>query len=252
MCRSKSLPEPKKLSTWLEERAVMAAHIREHAKGHSSLEILEAGCGTTWGLDLTGLKYRLTGIDLDQAALEVRLNLHNDLDEAICGDLRTVSIKDESYDVIFNSYVLEHISGAEQVLINFSKWLKLNGLLILVIPNRDSVWGFITRLTPFWFHVIISKYIMGKKDAGRPGHAPYPTFYDKVVSRRGIYQFCTAHGLFVKEEYSVGHGRRNQKWFVFVVTRVFVYLAYVLSLGQLSAKHANSIFVIQKGLSAHP
>ena len=66
------LPEPRKLAGWLEERAVMAAHIKELSRGTGALNILEAGCGNNWGLDLKGVPYVLTGVDLDQHALDVR------------------------------------------------------------------------------------------------------------------------------------------------------------------------------------
>lgn len=238
--------EPTKVGSWLEERKVMAGHIRQHARDGETLEILEAGCGTTWGLDIAEVDYRLTGVDLDPVALEHRLKIHKDLDDAVCGDLRTLTLPENRYDVIFNSYVLEHVPGAEAVLRNFAKWLKPGGILILVIPNRDSVQGFVTRITPMWFHVMFSKYVQGNKFAGKPGYAPYPTFYDKVVSRRGVHEFCSLHGLSIDEEYSVGHGQRNQKWLVYVVTRALVWTMHWLSLGSLGADNANMIFVIRK------
>src|SRR6267154_4568853 len=47
------------------------------------LEILEAGCGREWPIKLEGVRYRLTGIDLDEAALESRVRDVGDLHEAI-------------------------------------------------------------------------------------------------------------------------------------------------------------------------
>jgi hypothetical protein len=51
------------------------------------LEILEAGCGRSWPLELAGIDYRLTGIDLDAEALRLRVKSVGDLHEAIVGDL---------------------------------------------------------------------------------------------------------------------------------------------------------------------
>ncbi|MEC4749580.1 class I SAM-dependent methyltransferase [Methylomicrobium sp. Wu6] len=240
------LPEPIKLDNWHEEKAVMAAHIREVSGGEIPLQILEAGCGTSWGLDLKDIPYILSGIDLDQHALDLRQNQEKDLDIGIYGDLRTVMLEEGKYDVIFNSYVLEHVSGAEDVLINFVRWLKPGGILVLVIPNRDSVWGFMTRMTPFWFHVFFRKFITGDRDAGKPGYAPYPTFYDKVVSRKGVYAFCKKHRLSIQAEYSVGHGRRNKSWGVHALLVSFIWMIHFASLKTLSAKHANLIYIIKK------
>jgi 2-polyprenyl-3-methyl-5-hydroxy-6-metoxy-1,4-benzoquinol methylase len=104
-----------------EPSALVAAAIK--ARGdNGSLNILEAGCGRRWPFDLAGTEYRLTGVDLDQAALEIRKTRERDLHEAIHGDLRTVALPAGAYDVIYNSYVLEHVDGAEQVLRNFLLW----------------------------------------------------------------------------------------------------------------------------------
>jgi len=56
--------------------------------------------------------------------LLLRKAKHNDLDEMIVGDLRFLDLQKHSYDVILNSYVLEHIHGAKGVPEDFSNWLK--------------------------------------------------------------------------------------------------------------------------------
>jgi 2-polyprenyl-3-methyl-5-hydroxy-6-metoxy-1,4-benzoquinol methylase len=246
MIEVEKLPEPTILNTWLEERVVIADHIRELSCGAGSLSILEAGCGTRWGLNLKGVRYTLTGIDLDKRALDLRINQEKDLDVAICGDLRTLILEESKYDVIYNSYVLEHVAGAEDVLTNFVRWLKPRGIIVLGIPNRDSVWGFVTRMTPFWFHVFFKKYVMGEPQAGKPGYCPYPTFYDRVVSRRGIHEFCEKHGLRIKAEYSAGHGRENKSWMVHTSILLVSWLLHFASCRILSAKHADLIYIIQK------
>src|SRR5438876_5793293 len=114
--------EPPKLYSWLEEGAVAGSHIRAMASDNELLSILEAGCGSGSRLDLSGVPCLLTGVDLDKAALELRLKEQSDLDNIIHGDLRTVTLEDCKYDVIYNCYVLEHVDGAEKVLKNFVRW----------------------------------------------------------------------------------------------------------------------------------
>ena len=86
------------------------------------LRILEAGCGRSWPLKLSR-PYHITDINMDQATLAVRTDLHR----AVVGDLRTAEFPDRSFDVIYSSYVLEHISGAEQVLERFPIGLRQAG-----------------------------------------------------------------------------------------------------------------------------
>jgi SAM-dependent methyltransferase len=237
--------KPQKLCSEREEKAIIANHIKQKARCHDALSILEAGCGKKWGLDLEGIQYTLTGIDIDEKALNFRVNKQKDLDISIHGDLRTVALEDSHYDVIYNSNVLEHINGAERVLEKFERWLKPGGILILIIPNRDSVKGFLTRITPFWFHIFYKRYIIGKKNAGKPNHGPFPTFFDKVVSIKGIYEFCESHDLFIKAEYSAGHGR-NFRWITQILSRLIIWVVHLGSFKRLSASHGHLIYVIEK------
>ena len=237
--------KPQKLSSHKEERDTIANHIKEKACSNYALNILEAGCGTKWGIDLKGVEYSLTGVDTDKNALDIRKNQQRDLDIAILGDLRTVTLEESHYDVIYNSYVLEHVDGAKGVLKNFVLWLKPGGILILIIPNRDSAKAFLTRITPFWFHIYYKRHVKGKSNAGKPGHGPFPTFFDKVVSRRGIYEFCEKHGLVIRAEYSAGHGRKF-RWITRILSRLLFWTVHLGSFRRLSRKYTNLIYVIEK------
>ena len=175
---------PRALRSWKDEVEALSNIIKEQAKLTPDLTILEAGCGTKWGLKLEGVSYTLTGVDIDEDALDKRVNQRKDLDLAILGDLRTVKLEEDHYDVIFNSNVLEHVDGAEKVLDNFVRWLKPGGIILLLIPNRNSAKGFLTRITPFWVHVLFYKYMRGHKTAGKPGHAPFRTVNGKRSAAR--------------------------------------------------------------------
>src|SRR5207248_8941613 len=118
---------------------IMEKYIKQKAVEKSPLHILEAGCGQFWPLELKDIEFTLTGIDSDKDALELRRARYNDLTETIVGDLRSVDSEKNRYDVIYNSYVLEHIDGAAGVLQKFANWLKPGGILILRIPDRNSV-----------------------------------------------------------------------------------------------------------------
>ena len=130
--------------SWQDELKLIEDHIRQKSlddKG-ARLQILEAGCGQEWFINIKDIDYVLTGVDLDKAALDIRKNVLNDLQETVQGDLRTVVFENSSFDVIYNAYVLEHIEGAEAVLKSFVRWLKPDGLLILHIPLAVKLSGF--------------------------------------------------------------------------------------------------------------
>lgn len=245
MQRTIKFPRARNLSNNKEAMNIMANHIRQKASLNGALNILEAGCGRQWGLDLQDIQYTLTGVDIDKNALDIRRNQRRDLDIAILADLRIACLESNSYDVILSKYVLEHIDGAEDVLKNFIRWLKPGGIMILTFPNRDSVYAYLTRITPFWFHVFYKKHIQKVKSAGKPGHDPYPTVFDKVVSRNGIYEFCEKHGLIMKAEYRLDR-RTTKSQMVWFLAKTLIWILHLVSFKKLSVSYRGLLCIIEK------
>lgn len=167
---------------------------RALANGSDFLQVLEAGCGRSWALGDLGKELRLTGIDLDAEALRLRIEERGDLDEAIHGDLMTVPVPENHYDLVFSSFVLEHLEHPDLALDRFFSWLRPGGLVAVIIPDRDTAKGFATRLSPFKIHVWYYRWVKGRKTAGQSGYEPYRTFYGKVVGRAGLEQYCASRG----------------------------------------------------------
>ena len=233
-----SLPELRIMKNSSAMREIERGHILRHASERGDLNIIEAGCGRRWPYEIDGINFKLTGIDLDEDALKIRKNKLNDLDITILGDLRSVELAESSYDVIYSAFVLEHIDGAQVVLDNFLRWLRPGGLMILKFPDRDSVYGFITRITPFWFHVFYKKYIMRRQNAGKPGFPPYPTYHNKIISRRAFLEFAKENNLSILEE--IGTGRLPR--FQMLITRILDGLSF----GKLSSSHIDLLYVLEK------
>lgn len=230
------------------EMGIIESWIRPRISPDSDFQILEAGCGRKWELDLGTTAYFLTGVDMDQVALRSRVETYHDLDKAVTGDLRTVELESASFDVIYNSFVLEHVPQAERVLVNFVKWLKPGGLAVIRIPDPFSAYGFMARITPYWFHVCFYRYVLGSTTAGKPGYGPYPTYYDKVVSRDGMRKFCEANKLALMAEYGcdVVLGFRRGMGIRRAAVLLLRRLISILSLKRLSATHNNLLFIILK------
>ena len=231
--------------SWHQEIEILESHIKQKSTAGRPLQILEAGCGQKWDLKLQGTPYSLTGLDLDQAALEIRKNVLNDMDEIIFGDLREAEFGENAFDVIFCSYVLEHVEGAEAVLQRFVRWLRPSGIVIIQIPDPQSVYGFVTRITPHWVHILYYRYVVGRKNAGKPGYGPYPTRYDAVVSRKGIRRFCRDNRLTIKAEFGDGY-LQHGRGIVRSLIKAFKNVTSILCLGVLSARHVNLTFVLQR------
>ena len=226
------IDEPKGL------RELISQSIRELSERAGHLEILEAGCGRQWPFRMKDANYKLTGVDTDQEALETRQKRKKDLDVGILGDLREVEFDADQFDVIYSNFVLEHIQGAEAVLENFRKWLKPGGLMILTFPDRYSVYGFITRISPFWFHVWYKRYLNGEKNAGKEGFGPYPTYHDPVIGREAFRQYAEQHGLELVEEYGFGT--------LPAIQTLFTRLVQLVSFGQLASRHKDLLYILRQ------
>jgi SAM-dependent methyltransferase len=149
------------------------------------ITVLDAGCGSRTPVDF-GAHARVVGLDIDQEA--VRKN--NKLDEVLIGDLETYPLPAETFDVIFCRYVLEHLNDPESALANMRGALKPGGWLTLVFPNRWSLKGVLTRLTPHSFHVLGYRVLFGKGFA-----TPHKTRFARSVSVKGIRSFAEREGL---------------------------------------------------------
>lgn len=209
------------------------------------INVLEAGCGRYWNLDMGDVKYKLTGVDINISSLKLRISNKRDLDRAIVGDLSNVELNREKFDMVYCVNVIEHIKGAEQVITKFFSWLKPEGLLILVFPNRDSVFGLLTRALPLWVHLLIYKFVFGNPNAGKPGYGPFPTYYDIIVSRRAIHDYCYKCGHSIVLEYGRPYNFLELGW-LGTGARILFKLIQWLSFGKLAADHSGLAYIIKK------
>lgn len=242
---SLEMRRPRAQPTAKFDSALFERRIREYAESHpGTLRILEAGCGRRWSLDLGGVDFRLIGVDLNVDAMRMRAEV-GDLDEVIVGDLRTVSLRPRSFDVVFCSFVLEHVAGAEQVLDRLVLTVRPGGLLLLRIPDRDSVYGFAVRHSPHWLSVQYKRRIQGAKLAGTPGRGPFPPVYDRVVSWRGMMTYCQSRGLEIVDACSSNYYLAAFGRFAGIAEGALQLVA-TLSLGRLTADYNNLALVIRK------
>ncbi|HEX5508730.1 MAG TPA: class I SAM-dependent methyltransferase [Pseudolabrys sp.] len=241
-----------KILDYPTELELLEKIIRRQARVDSVLQILEAGCGREWYFQLDGISYEVTGVDLDVHALQYRQREKRDLHRGIVGDLRTVVLPAAHFDVVYCSFVLEHIQGAEEALDNFVKWLKPGGLLIVRVPDVTGVQTFLAKCLPRWCAILYYRKAWGIKDAGKPGFAPYPAFYDDVISPNGLHAYCASRGLEIAEELGVGtYAARGRGPFRHALPA----LARVISLtsgGKIHDQFVDRTFVIRKVSSPVP
>lgn len=224
--------------------------IHDQPRPEGDLRILDAGCGSFWRFDMTGVPYRLTGVDVDRDSIEKRRAAERPEETLICSDLHSADLPEASFDLIYNCYVMEHVDRAEVVLENFARWLAPGGVIVLRMPDPAGVYGHMAKMLPFSLHVFYKRHIAGMKHAGEPGYGPFPTIYDDIVCVEGIRDFCARRGLEIVEEIGYGGapfpGRpRLQK---LIETGLSAIAA--LTFGRLHNRHRNLLYIIRKPVTA--
>lgn len=229
-----------------DELNVLSGYLRSEAAERPVLRVLEAGCGREWHLQSEGIALEIFGIDTDSHALEFRRDVRRDLDHAIVGDLRTAQLPVAQFDVVYSSYVLEHVDGAERALDNMVAALKPGGLLMLRVPDLDGVQTFVARRLPHWCAVLYHRYVWGIKNAGKPGFAPYPTHYDQVISASGFHEYCGRAGLSIIDQMGVVSYSEIGQGFLSRFVPIIARMISIVSLGSVHDRYVNLTFVARK------
>lgn len=97
--------------------------------------ILDVGCATGYlGLAIKKKGNRVYGIEISEKAAKKAKEV---LDDVIVGNIEEINIPypTEYFDIIICSDILEHLIAPEQVLVKLIKYLKPNGVLLVVVPN---------------------------------------------------------------------------------------------------------------------
>ncbi len=211
---------------------------------HSSVRLLEAGCGSASNLNFAG-QVRLVGIDISKKQLARNTVLH----EKIAGDVQSYEFPPDSFDAIICWDVLEHLSQPELgVAPVCPRHQAGRGLVILCLPNVLSLKGLVTKFLPHSFHVLAYRYIYGDKNAGKDDTVPFKTYLRFSISTGAIrQQWALDWGLqtvyFATEDVADTHRlQRKRVMHFFYVTLKKILLA--LSLGRIS--DSELIIVLKK------
>jgi SAM-dependent methyltransferase len=114
---------------------------------------------------------------------------HPNLDERIVGDLETVDLGSDRFDVAVCWDVLEHLRRPERAVANIRAALKPGGYLILGLPNTRSAKALVARVTPHRFHVWFYRRVMGQGEV-----EPHPTVMRPMLRPSALLRHFSTHG----------------------------------------------------------
>lgn len=137
------------------------------------LAVLDVGCGTGLNArELANMGHRVTGIDLSPVAIEKFKALG--FEGQVCDVCEGLPFGEGSFDLVYASEVIEHVSDTESFLAQLSRVLKPGGLLMLSTPN-SAFW-------PFRFAALFGWTV---SEMQHPGHV---RFFSKRSLTRAVEQ----------------------------------------------------------------
>lgn len=140
-----------------------ARRIIEEINPKKDEKILDLGCGTGYYLFLLSnlpISLNLTGLDNDKKALdEAKTTLKKRKIEFVLGDSHTLPFKDNTFDKVVASEVLEHLVDDERALREIFRILKPNGIIIISVPsiNYPFFWDPINWILQRLFNMHIKR-----------------------------------------------------------------------------------------------
>jgi len=126
---------------------------------------------------------RLIGIDRDP-----RVGRNPLLHAGVMADGSSLPFRDDTFDLAFSIYVLEHISDPSALVSELRRVLRPGGLFLGLTPSRFHYVSLIASCTPTRFHQWINER------RGRKSQDTFPTQY-KLNSRRQVQSNFVAAGF---------------------------------------------------------
>jgi len=156
---------------------------------HSTDRVLEIGAGGGRNhqnhFDLQGKVARYMGVDPDPSVLSNPF-----LDERYQASAESLPFENESFDLVFHSYVAEHFESPLDCNREIARVLKKGGLLVFQTPGRYYYPCVAASLTPHWFHGFYVRHF----GSGRTEDEVFPTFY-RLNDRKTIDQQLRSCGF---------------------------------------------------------
>lgn len=213
--------------------------------GGEPITVLEAGCGSATHVRL-GNNARIVGIDIS----EDQLARNTYVSQKIVGDIQTYDFDEGSFDLIMCWDVLEHLPHPEKALKSFARAVKPGGVILLALPNVYSLKGLITNFTPHRFHVWVYRNVYKNPNAGKPGHAPFPTFLRRSVSPVALKCFAAENGLLEEHfrlyESAMIESLKHRSRPLHALYRMALLLLRVVSLGAYDGTMSDVFIVLRK------
>jgi SAM-dependent methyltransferase len=144
--------------------------VRQYIKRDFTVLNVGAGpCADSKIRSLKGEVKQVVGVDIDDVVLN-----NQDLDRAFVVKNSNLPFSDNSFDLAWADYVLEHVEDPKGFLGEVHRALKPGASFFFRTPNKYHYVSLIGRMTPHWFHERVANRV---RHLAFDAHEPYPTYY---------------------------------------------------------------------------
>jgi ubiquinone/menaquinone biosynthesis C-methylase UbiE len=139
-------------------------------------------------MGLDGLNVaRLTLVEIDPRQVSRNKIAH----ETIVGDMQTIELPAESFDLVICYNVIEHLPRLTEALERMSRVVKRDGLVVIGAPVPNSLSGLAARFTPHLVHVWICGICSNGRMRENRGCAPFSGRVSEARSAERFAVSCT-------------------------------------------------------------
>lgn len=126
---------------------------------NNELKILDIGAGKISQHNYRGRVQQVVGIDICQEVL-----VNPNLDKAYQCCVTKIPFEDNSFDLAYADYLLEHLLDPTKAAYEIYRVLKPTAVLIIRTPNLWHYACSISRITPHRLHTVLRKKLQGKHE----------------------------------------------------------------------------------------
>jgi ubiquinone/menaquinone biosynthesis C-methylase UbiE len=126
---------------------------------NNEFEILDIGAGKISQHNYRGRARKVVGVDISEEVLA-----NPNLDEAYQCCVTKMPFRDNSFDLAYADYLLEHLAEPVKAAREMYRVLKPGGVFIIRTPNLWHYVTLISRITPHWLHTLLRVKLQGKHE----------------------------------------------------------------------------------------
>jgi SAM-dependent methyltransferase len=180
-------------------RALISVVKREiletNSRGSAPL-LLNLGAGRSTGIE-TQLAQAGARFSVDRIDLELTIVRHANVREQWAGNIENLStIANDSYDVAFCNYVLEHVRNVKRAVAEMARVLRPGALLVLTVPNPGAPEFRVAGRSPGWLHRVFQPHGFHTEYAYR-SVAELVHYLDTAGMRVEICEYCPVVGAYL-------------------------------------------------------